>query len=434
MHTEPDTIPGSELERRATEAPAPKTQGGQTELPPDGVRARFSTPDNQHTVFILNDGTIFRCSLTCAQLRTWYDSYLKSQPEGARRQRATELDGLLQGLEARAVAGENTPALNEAIGKLDVAAREFIAPDLAADLQRGSEGRKLVKPGEKFLDENEVRNLLKFFNIDEIQALTGPDALLSAEAIRRFARRPEKFLSQIKELTTRFGRPMDQIARAFENLGKARTDETAVMSVLNGFTSEADTATLGSLLDSMGAGGAHGTEAAEFVGRVARIRGVEGVKIDLTELHAAFLNGDAILDKGPLQRGMFLNDMAAVKERAVLGEGRLDVGTGENLPKSLLDLQALDFVIIETDGTFQLVLGLEHTGLSGGRASVFAAGRLRFNKQGIVTYIDNLSGHYLPSRANLDRAVKFMYERNILSTQRLDKNGNPVVVKVQYVE
>jgi hypothetical protein len=109
-----------------------------------------------------------------------------------------------------------------------------------------------------------VRNLLKFFNVDEIHALTGPDGLPSAEAIRRFARRPEKFLSQVKELTTRFSKPMDQIARAFENLAKARTDKTAVMSVLNGFTSKADTATLGSLLDAMAAG---------FVGRVARIRG-----------------------------------------------------------------------------------------------------------------------------------------------------------------
>ncbi|WP_295433346.1 DUF4157 domain-containing protein [uncultured Thiodictyon sp.] len=412
----PETLPESTLEKRAGEVPAPTGPGKTAPEPkPDGVRARFKTPDNLHNIFILNDGTIYRCSLSCGQLRTWYDSYLKAQPEGTRRQHATQLDSLLQALEARAAAGENTPALNEAIGKLDVAMREFIVPDVAAELQRGSESRKLVKPGEKFLGEDQVRHLLKFFNLDEIQALTGANGLTSAESIRRFASRSEAFLGQVKDLTGRLGRPVDQIAKAFEGLAKAGTSEADVMGVLNGFTAKADIAALGTLIDTMAASGSRGAEAADFVGRVARIRQVKGVTIDLPELHAAFERGDAILDHGDLQTGKFLNDMVG-GERAVLGEGRLDVGTGGgNMPASLP--RALDFVIIETEGTFRLVLGQEHTGLSGGRASVFAAGTLRFNKQGVITEISNNSGHYRPSSANLDRAVQFMYDRGILSRQ-----------------
>ena len=88
------------------------------------------------------------------------------------------------------------------------------------------------------------------------------------------------------------------------------------------------------------------------------------------------------------------------------------------MPRSLLTNPVLDFVIIETDGTFRLVLGKEHSGLSGGRASVFAAGQIRFNRDGVVTEVTNGSGHYLPSDANLNRAVQFMYDRNILSMRR----------------
>jgi hypothetical protein len=386
--TQPETMPESELADRAAEGTVPKVQGqSSTESKPNGVRTRFRTPDNLHEIFILNDGTIYRCSLTCAQLRTWYDVYLKSQPEGTRRQEAAQLDSRLQALEARAAGGEKTPALEEAIGNLDRTLRDFIAPDLTAELQRGAESRKFVKSGEKFLTPDQIRNMLRFFTVDEIQALTGPDGLSSAEAIRRFA-----------------------------------TD----LVNLQRFTSKADAAALKSLLNTVVTGGTQRTAAVDFIARVARISKVEGVKFDFTELYAAFQRGDAILDHGPLQTGRFLNDMVG-GVRSVLGEGRLDVGTGAGrMPASLMSAPVLDFVIIETNGTFQLVLGLEHSGLSGGRASVFAAGRIRFNRQGIVTEVDNISGHYLPSAENLDRAVKFMYDRNILSPQR--------PVKVTYVK
>jgi hypothetical protein len=413
-----ETVPESDLAKRSAESLAPRTPGEPVPEPkPGGVRTRFKTPDGLHDIFILNDGTIYRCSLNCAQLRTWYDGYLKSQRSDARRQKAAELDSLLQALETRSANGEKTSELQSAIGTLDVSLRELIAPDLAVELGQGAETRGLVKSGESLLAEDQVRHLLKFFNLDEIKALAGADGLPSADSIRRFAARPDASLAQIGSLSKTLSRPVEQIAKSFEGLAKARTSEPELIEAMTRFGSESERAMLGSLVDRMSAGGESGTHAADFLGRVARISKVEGIKVELGELSKAFENGDAILDHGPLQPGKLLNDI--VGSRAMLGEGRLDVGTsGGNMPASLLNPPVLDFVILETDGTFSLVLGFEHTGLSGGRASVYGAGRIRFNKQGIVTEIDNQSGHYRPSSANLDRAVQFMYDRQILSPQR----------------
>jgi hypothetical protein len=183
-----ETIQEPELERRATEATHGATGDQHTAPPPEGVRARFRTPDLLHDIFILNDGRIFRCSLSCTQLRGWYDPYLRQQPEGSSRHTAaTELDAALQALETRAAGGENTPALNEAIGALDVRMREFIAPDLAADLQRGAETRRLVGRGENFLTLEQTRSLLRILNIDEIHALVGEGGARSAAEVRQMA-------------------------------------------------------------------------------------------------------------------------------------------------------------------------------------------------------------------------------------------------------
>src|SRR5205085_1044238 len=98
--------------------------------------------------------------------------------------------------------------------------------------------------------------------------------------------------------------------------------------------------------------------------------------------------------------------------------GRLKFGGEEgNMPKSLLKTPtngAIDFVIFQKGGSFQLVLGWEHTGLSDGRAFVFGAGRLIVNKSGFVISIDPMSGHYLPSEANLRRAAQFLIDKGIL--------------------
>src|SRR6185295_12665384 len=106
----PETIPEAELEKRANEPPKAGTEN-QPAAKKDNVRSRFHTPDNLHEIFILDDGRIFRCSLSCTELRNWYDPYLKTQPEGNRRQRATDLEAQLHLLEERTKAGEKTPEL-----------------------------------------------------------------------------------------------------------------------------------------------------------------------------------------------------------------------------------------------------------------------------------------------------------------------------------
>ena len=329
-------------------------------------------------------------------MRTWYSDYLKNPSDSARRTLATELQNELDALETRSRAGEDTKALNDAIGTLDVRMREFITPDVAHELQQGAEAAGTVKPGQQFLSRDAVSRLLTMFNIDEVRALTGTEGLArhEAETIRKFADAPKEFLLEAKKL---------------------------------------------GLIDTITAGGEPGARAVDFLGRATRIREVHGVRyeggrFDLAELHAAFERGDAVLSHGPLQTPEFLEDI--VGSRVELENGKLDVGTSKGrMPRSVMNprgvpspspIAALDFVIIETKGTYKLMLGRHHSGLSGGRASVFAAGEIRFNDKGIVVELANASGHYLPSPGNLDRAVKFMYDRGLLS------RSNPV--RLDYIE
>ena len=381
--THEETIPESELDQRAT-AGQTATQGSEPAQPlPRGVRARFKTPDGLHELFILNDGTIYRCSLTCAQLKTWYGDYLTAQRDSARQERANELKNTLEALEGRTQAGENSTELNEAIGRLDVQMREFIAPDLARELQQRAEEAGTVVPGQAFLTRDQVRRLLTVFNVDQVQALTDSGGLAAgneSDTVRSFANAPEEFLLEARKL---------------------------------------------GLVDAIQGGGEEARAAADFLGRATRIREVHGVRFEggrfsLTELHAAYLRGDAILSHGPLQTPEYLNDM--IGGRAVLGNGKLDVGTsGGRLPGSMLNssrIATLDFVIIVSEGRERIILGRHHSGLSSGRASVFAAGELRFDRNGFVVSISNGSGHYLPSSANLDRAAALLYDRGMLDRSR----------------
>jgi hypothetical protein len=183
----PETIPEDELETRANEPAASRTGSPPATDKKKGVRARFTTPDQLHQIFILEDGRIFRCSLSCSELRSWYEPYLANQPEGSRRQRAADLEGQLRKLEERVKGGAQSQALEQAIGALDQAMREFIAPDFGLQLQRAAEARNLVKPGETFVTGDQIRGLLKFYNLDELVRLTGPEGLPSAKAVRHLA-------------------------------------------------------------------------------------------------------------------------------------------------------------------------------------------------------------------------------------------------------
>ena len=237
----PETIRETELEQRSN-APATVAPEGQPTVKKDNVRTRFRTPDNLHDIFVLEDGRIFRCSLLCSQLRDWYNPYLKQQPDGTRRQRASELSAQLEALEARTKSGEKSPELDKAIGTLDVAMREFIAPELARELQQNFQSRPGAKPGDTYLSEDQTRGLLKFFNLDEIARFTGPDGLPSAKAVQ---------------------------------------DLAALLATLDKVLTTADRGALAPLLNKIVEGGPGAQQSINFLGRVARIREVSGVSFDL---------------------------------------------------------------------------------------------------------------------------------------------------------
>jgi len=370
----PETIPEKELEQRANAPPktSPDAQPGPQRV---AVRSKFRTPDNLHDIYIMEDGRIFRCSLSCTELHGWYDPYLSAQPEGPRRHRASELSGDLAKLEARTKAGEKSPELEQAIGKLDVAMREFIAPDLARELQDSHAGKQGLKPGEKFLTEDQVRALLKFFNVDEIVKFTGEEGLPSAKAVR--------------DLAELIGK-MDRVLRP------------------------EDRAALRPILDAVVEGGAAAASGIEFLQKVERVRQHPNIVFDMADYVAAFQRGDAILDHGPMQKGEFFADEFGDH---TLSEGKLTIEGKERLPKKMQSdwKGEIDFVILQTEGGgIEVILGREHTGLSGEKAWVFGAGRIFVNKAGFVTKIDRKSGHYRPSVENFERAVKTLIDEGFL--------------------
>lgn len=109
-----------------------------------------------------------------------------------------------------------------------------------------------------------------------------------------------------------------------------------------------------------------------------------------------------------------------------LVDGQLRFNTkGEkgHIPKNLTKRKAgfgglIDFVILESNGTYRLVLGRNHSGLSGGRAYVHGAGEILVNGDGFVIELINGSGHYLPSEDSLRNAIRLLTERGILSPSR----------------
>ncbi|HEV7377351.1 MAG TPA: DUF4157 domain-containing protein [Pyrinomonadaceae bacterium] len=316
------------------------------------------------------------------------------------RQKRAEVDGL-----ARDPA--NGAGYDNQRNVLDELIREAQAVEAEAARLGFDEGRTGSVPGLRPLADR-IHMVAQQFDWHDIVAYLSGDPDLAPESAADLP-----FI----EFTTRFGRPADLFRRAFANLGRSGLSEDDLRGVLRAFTSTSDTRTLGTLLDNLASGGADAQDAASFLGRVSRIREVPGVTFDLTELHDAHLRGDAILDHGPIQSGMLLEDMVR-GARATLAEGRLDVGTGGRMPASLRTPPSLDFVIIERRGTFRLVLGREHSGLSNGRAYVYGAGEIRFDRDGIVTQMTRRSGHYQPSFENLRRSYRLMMDRGILSPMR----------------
>ncbi|PTL78083.1 DUF4157 domain-containing protein [Vitiosangium sp. GDMCC 1.1324] len=197
---EGERIPESELKGRVAEND-PSARPAK-----DRVRARFPTPDGLHEIFVLEDGRIFRCSSSCAEMRTWYDSFLQNQSDDARKALAKSLDAELKLLEDSTRAGQNTKEVNDAIAALDVRMRDFIAPDLAKELTASavSSGMEMIGAGD-VLTEAQTRRLLTFLDINTIRSLVGPGGLKDAQALRRFANRPEAVLREFRRVADSYG-------------------------------------------------------------------------------------------------------------------------------------------------------------------------------------------------------------------------------------
>jgi hypothetical protein len=65
----------------------------------------------------------------------------------------------------------------------------------------------------------------------------------------------------------------------------------------------------------------------------------------------------------------------------------------------------LDFII---DDKLNLILGHYHLYLANNKKHVYAAGRMTIDQFGLISYIDNWSGHYRPSYDDFVNFVKYL--------------------------
>ena len=171
---------------------------------------------------------------------------------------------------------------------------------------------------------------------------------------------------------------------------------------------------LSKLIDEL-LSGANSAAISNFLARVTRIRNLDGVvNGQFDELYDAFHRGDAILAHGPLQTPIF------PAKRHILDGSRYSMVDNPNgNPSRQITTTwdaTVDFVIVYDGGNKRLILGGNHSGLSGGRAYVYGAGELIINKKGKVMVMTNISGHYQPTEANAKRAYNLLVEKGFIDT------------------
>lgn len=209
------------------------------------------------------------------------------------------------------------------------------------------------------------------------------------------------------------------IDAALRNLHPDQTTE--FIETLAHFKAADEVPIIRDMVSSLAKGSEEAASAAELLERINNLRKVEGFEFKLADLAAAHQRGDAVLHHGPIQTPEFLEDMKwgdAKIESWELHSGQLSFPGRPPLSEHKLPprLEKLDFVIIEAEnGTKRLVLGRNHSGLSGGRGWVYAAGELQFSATGELIAITRASGHYQPAVRNLERAREVLREHNMLS-------------------
>jgi hypothetical protein len=163
---------------------------------------------------------------------------------------------------------------------------------------------------------------------------------------------------------------------------------------------------LAQALEQMYAGGAAADSASDFLSRLSNMYQEPSLRpLDVDALRASYDAGDALLAQGHVQTGMLPD-----KPHELTG-GYLLQSPSATRPSKQLTREfggAVDFVIVDRGAGLELVFGAEHSGLSGGARSVYGAGQLLFNKEGLITGMNNASGHYRPTAANLERSYQWL--------------------------
>ena len=223
----------------------------------------------------------------------------------------------------------------------------------------------------------------------------------------------------------------DEIDNALRYLGTVPgVDTRAFVETLAAFKGTDDIPIIQSMVRSLSRSkdaASAAASAADLLDRIAHLRQIEGYKFNLSELAAAHARGDAILAHGPLQTPEFVEDIQwggrPVGEWK-MDNGRLSFPNRRPLSQHRLppQLESLDFVIVENErgSGLRLIMGRNHSGLSGGKAYVFAAGEFRFSSTGELVAITRMSGHYRPALQNLERAREFLRQHNMLSPRGVE--------------
>jgi hypothetical protein len=215
----------------------------------------------------------------------------------------------------------------------------------------------------------------------------------------------------------------DVIDGALRNLNRVPGVSTKDMvETLAAFKATDDIPVVTRMVESLSRGGDEAAAAADLLDRITHLRQIENYQFKLSEVAAAHTRGDAILAHGPLQTPVFLEDIEWGGSKVgqwELHSGQLGFPGRRPLGEHRLppQLQSLDFVILENErgGPARLILGRNHSGLSGGKPFVYAAGEFRFSPTGELVGITRLSGHYRPALHNLERARDFLRDHNMLS-------------------
>lgn len=213
------------------------------------IVAHTTTRDKLHNVVILEDGRIIRCSRSCGDILSHYDSFLKEETDAGRKEKADAFKTKLEALEADSKATKD-PAERERIAEeaaaIDQELRTFAAERLAGELKIGTAG---------------AEGLLSMLRPKEVRALRAElgEKLFNYLASRSNPNVVRKFVEALDTAQTAEDRAL--VIHALE-LGP-KVGEKQLLQDLNYLTDRPDPAKPGDLVSLEHAESAARTEVAE---------------------------------------------------------------------------------------------------------------------------------------------------------------------------